>query len=65
MVLLRPYYMGYQAYFKPTDVIQIDEMVNVAMYTTDGAEQIVINVPKGVSHFRIIEMILEAKRGGF
>lgn len=64
MVLLRPYYMGYQAYFKPTDVIQIDDMRNTAIYMTDEGE-IIINIPKNVSDFRIIEMILEEKRGGF
>lgn len=65
MVILRPYYMGYQTYFKPTDVIQIDDMMNTALYTPEEGQTIYINIPKGVSHFRIIEMILEAKRGGF
>lgn len=65
MIVIRPYYVGYQAYFKPTDVIQIDEMMNTALYIPTEGQTIYINVPKGVSHIRIIEMILEAKRGGF
>lgn len=65
MIIIRPYYVGYRAYFKPTDVIQIDEMMNTALYTPAEGQTIFINVPKGVSHIRIIEMILEAKRGGF
>lgn len=65
MVILRPYYMGYQTYFKSSEVIQIDDMMNAALYTPEEGQTIYINIPKGVSHFRIIEMILEAKRGGF